>query len=88
MNSLHDLLAQLQDQVQKLKEQIESLEKAILEEGLQFEIQKNSIPEVVAQENRGFDPQGIDLDYPENLSLGLSDKQVNNILNQIFKVEI
>jgi hypothetical protein len=88
MNSLHDLLNQLKDQVESLHQKIEELEKSILEEGLQFEIHKNSIPETVAQENRGFEPQGVDLDYPSDLVLKTSDKNITKTLNNIFKVEL
>jgi hypothetical protein len=88
MRSLHDLLQDLQTQVTDLQDKVEQLEKEILEKGLAFEINKNNLDDEVTQSLRGFDPNGINLAYPSDLSIKITDKKITGILNSIFKVEL
>lgn len=84
--NFEEYLASLAKKVKDLKSKIDQAEKAIIEQGLSFEIKKNDLYEEVAGEQRGYKPSGIDLNINTNFDSIISNEEITKILSLMYKL--
>lgn len=89
-NSVEEYLISLQEKAKELKEKYESLEQAILEVELGFELRKNKLMETVSSSLRGYKPKGLNLSLTspddENIQKHLKPQNLTKVLKSIFKL--